>query len=110
MTCTVLSIEYESLAALQAAFMPVFDHGGLFVPGYKGAALGRRFFLLLTLPGQTGPLPALARCAWIQPARNARRRPGGLGLRFDADCAHLRERIEGLLAAREFKDVPSHTF
>lgn len=110
MTCTVLSIEYENLAALQAAFMPFFDHGGLFVCGYKGSALGQRFFLLLTLPGQTDPLPALARCAWIQPANGARRRPGGLGLRFDVDSMHLKERIEGLLASQESSNVPSHTF
>lgn len=110
MSCSVLPIDYENHAALQAAYMPVFENGGLFLPGYEGIALGQHFFLLLTLPGQADPVPALARCAWIQPRSNARRRPAGLGLSFEADSIHAKERIESLLAAQEFNNVPSHTF
>jgi len=110
MTCTVLAIEYRSLAALHAAYMPLFTHGGLFVRGHTCAALGRRHFLLVTLPGQAEPHAVLARSAWIQPSNDATRLPAGVGLVFEPTATPIRGQIESLLATGDFEGEPTHTF
>ena len=110
MTCTVLAIEYRTPAALHAAFMPLFEYGGLFVRGQSCDALNRQFFLLLTLPGDREPLATLARSAWIQPASNAAGLPAGVGLCFEPGPEAPGQHIERLLASENLIKVPRHTF
>lgn len=108
---SVLQLALPSEAALHAAYIPVFQHGGLFVPTLGEYRLGDEVRLLVTLPGDERRHPVLGRVAWITPARALGGRTQGIGLHFagDEQSRQLRAQIEERLAAVPSAERPTQT-
>lgn len=104
-----LALNFDDSRTLLAAYMPVFERGGIFVPTRERYALGQRVQLLLRLPGELEQLPASGEVAWISPAGASGQRAPGIGVHFDATAQELRTRIENHLAGMLGGDHASYT-
>ncbi|GHC19291.1 type IV fimbriae assembly protein [Kushneria pakistanensis] len=98
MSARALSFTFTDTDALRAAWMPLFERGGLFVPTPMRHRLGQRVYLLLTLPYEQAPRPASGLVVWLSPSGGLGQREGGVGVHLDAEEHALREHIETLLA------------
>ncbi|WP_457808139.1 PilZ domain-containing protein [Kushneria sp. EE4] len=98
MSGRALSFTFNDTNALKAAWMPILERGGLFVPTTVRHHLGQRVYLLLTLPDEHDARPASGIVAWLSPSGGAGQRSGGVGVHLDAEEHALREHIESLLA------------
>ena len=56
--------------------------GGLFVATLRDLPVGRHVTVILTIPGDSEPVEALAEVRWSRPFEALDDRPAGLGLRF----------------------------
>ena len=56
--------------------------GGLFVATLRDLPVGRQVTVVLTIPGDSEPVEALAEVRWSRPFEALDERPAGLGLRF----------------------------
>ncbi|WP_456270130.1 PilZ domain-containing protein [Kushneria sp. AK178] len=98
MSARALSLTFNDTEALKAAWMPILERGGLFVPTSVRHHLGQRVYLLLTLPEEQAPRPASGIVVWLSPSGGPGQREGGIGVHLDAEEQALREHIEALLA------------
>ncbi len=98
---SVLQLALPDEASLRAAYIPLFRHGGIFVPTLREYRLGDEVYVLITLPGDEQRYPVLGSVAWVTPARALGGRTQGVGVHFPGDekSAQLRRRIEESLSA-----------
>jgi uncharacterized protein (TIGR02266 family) len=56
--------------------------GGVFVATMRSVPVGERVVVVLTIPGDSEPVEAVAEVRWSRPFEALDDRPAGLGLRF----------------------------
>ncbi|MDB5732834.1 MAG: pilus assembly protein PilZ [Variovorax sp.] len=98
---SVIQLAIKEKVALYAAYIPLFDEGGIFIPTSRTYRLGDDVYVLLTLPEDPARYPVAGKVAWITPQRAAGNRTPGIGIRFPADekSRQLKQRIEDILGA-----------
>lgn len=108
---SVLSMNINSKSALYAAYIPFFNHGGIFVPTPKSYKLGDEVFVLLQLMDDPTKHAVAATVGWVTPAGAQGGKIQGVGLHFAGDDAGkgLRSRIETILAGLSGSNRPTHT-
>lgn len=104
-----LSLTIEDEPALLAAYMPLLERGGLFIPTREHYELGQSVDVLLTLPGESEQLPLTGQVAWVSPDGVAGRSTPGIGIHFRPEEQAIRDRIESLLAGRLNAGAPTYT-
>ena len=108
---SVIQLAIKEKAALYAAYIPLFDEGGIFVPTSRDYRLGDDVYVLLTLPDDPMRHPVAGKVAWITPQRAAGNRAPGIGIRFPADDKSrlLKQHIEEMLGALLASNRPTQT-
>jgi type IV pilus assembly protein PilZ len=108
---SVVQLAIKEKAALYAAYIPLFQEGGVFVPSARDYKLGDDVYVLLTLPEDTQRYPVAGKVAWITPPRAAGNRTQGVGVRFPSDekSRLLKLKIEEILGAHLASDRPTQT-
>ncbi len=108
---SVIQLSIKEKAALFAAYIPLFKHGGIFVPSNREHKLGDDLYILLTLPDDHQRYPIAGKVAWITPARAAGNRVQGVGVSFGADdkSVQLKLQIEQILGAHLNSDRATQT-
>jgi type IV pilus assembly protein PilZ len=108
---SVIQLSIKEKAALYAAYIPLFEAGGIFVPSTRDHRLGDDLYLLISLPEDPQRYPIAGKVAWITPPRSAGNRTQGVGVRFPTDdvSQQLKMRIEEILGARIGSDRPTQT-
>jgi|SRR5690554_917734 len=109
MSRETLTLTLKDEQALLAAYMPLLDQGGIFVPTCDHYELGRSVDLHLTLPGEAIHRLITGKVVWVSPEGVTGQRVPGIGIHFSHTDQSLREYIETLLAGRRNEDVPSYT-
>lgn len=105
----ILALTISDRAALQAAFMPFVEHGGLFVPTEKDYELGDEVFMLLNLFSEADKIPVTGKVVWITPPRSEGRRVAGIGVQFLDPKNAAAPTIEKYLVEAIGHSRPSHT-
>jgi type IV pilus assembly protein PilZ len=107
----VIQLTIKEKAALYAAYIPWFTHGGIFVPSARPYTLGQDVYVLLTLPEDPKRYPVAGKVAWITPAGASGSRTQGIGVRFPPDerSLALKARIEEILGPLLAADRPTQT-
>jgi type IV pilus assembly protein PilZ len=108
---SVIQLVFREKGALYAAYMPLLQEGGLFVPTPREYRLGEDIYLLLTLPDDPQRYPVAGKVAWITPANASGGRTQGVGVRFPSDekTRALRLKIEELLGTSLQSARPTQT-
>ena len=108
---SVVQLAIKEKAALYAAYIPLFNEGGVFIPTAREYQLGADVYILLTLPEDTQRYPIAGKVAWVTPARAAGNRTQGVGVRFpnDEKSRLLKLKIEEILGAHLASDRPTQT-
>lgn len=108
---SVIQLAIKEKAALYAAYIPLFDEGGIFVPTTRSHRLGDEVYLLMALPDDVQRYPVVGQVAWITPAGASGNRTQGIGVRFPADekSRQLKLRIEQILGSHLGSDRPTQT-
>jgi type IV pilus assembly protein PilZ len=108
---SVIQLVFREKGALYAAYIPLMNEGGLFVPTTRDYRLGEDIYLLLSLPEDTQRYPVAGKVAWITPANASGGRTQGVGVRFPSDekTRVLRLRIEELLGTSISSSKPTQT-
>ena len=108
---SVVQLVIKEKAALYAAYIPLFQEGGLFIPTSREYKLGDDVYVLLMLPEDTQRYPVAGKVAWVTPPRAAGSRTQGVGVRFPADekSRLLKIKIEEILGAHLASDRPTQT-
>jgi type IV pilus assembly protein PilZ len=108
---SVIQLAIKEKAALYAAYIPVFNDGGIFIPSAKEYRLGDEVYILLTLPEDPQRYPVAGKVAWITPPRAVGNRTQGVGVRFPSDekSKLLKLKIEELLGGHLASDRPTQT-
>ncbi|MFM9880980.1 MAG: PilZ domain-containing protein [Burkholderiaceae bacterium] len=108
---SIIQLAIKEKAALYAAYIPLFNDGGIFIPTVKDYKLGDDMFVLLTLPDDTQRYPVQGKVAWVTPARTSGNRTQGVGIRFPADekSRLLKNKIEEILGAHLASGRPTQT-
>jgi type IV pilus assembly protein PilZ len=108
---SVMQLAIKEKAALYAAYIPIFAHGGIFVPTPREYRLGDDIYVLLTLPEDPQRYPVAGKVAWVTPARAAGNRTQGIGIQFPADekSSQLKARIEQILGSAMAWDRATQT-
>jgi type IV pilus assembly protein PilZ len=108
---SVIQLAIKEKAALYAAYIPLFQDGGVFIPTAREYKLGDDVYVLLTLPEDTQRYPIAGKVAWVTPARAAGNRTQGVGIRFPPDekSKQLKVKIEDILGAHLASDRPTQT-
>lgn len=108
---SVIQLAIKEKAALYAAYIPIFEDGGIFVPTTKQHQLGDDLYILLTLPDDPQRYPIAGKVAWITPPRAANNRTQGVGVKFPADekTVQLKLHIEQILGAHLASGRPTQT-
>lgn len=109
---SVIQLNIKEKGALHAAYIPMFQEGGIFVPTTREHRLGDDVYVLLTLLDDPQRYPVAGKVAWITPARATGNRTQGVGIRFPKDekSAQLKAKIEQVLGAALSSDRPTQTF
>lgn len=96
---------------MQAAYIPAFTDGGVFIPTAREYSLGDDVYVLLSLPDDTQRYPVAGKVAWVTPAKAAGGRTQGVGIVFPKDdkSRALRLKIEEILGAQLASDRPTQT-
>ncbi len=107
----VIQLVFREKSALYAAYMPLLNDGGLFVPTSRDYRLGDDIYLLLSLPDDPQRYPVAGRVAWITPANASGGRTQGVGVAFPPDekTRALRLKIEELLGTQLSSARPTQT-
>ena len=66
---SVIQLAIKEKAALYAAYIPLFEDGGIFIPTTRDYRLGDDVYVLLTLPDDPQRYPVAGKVAWVTPAR-----------------------------------------
>lgn len=108
---SVIQLSIKEKAALQAAYIPAFTEGGVFIPTTREYALGDDIYVLLSLPDDMQRYPVAGKVAWVTPAKAAGGRTQGVGIVFPKDekSRALRLKIEEILGAQLASDRPTQT-
>jgi type IV pilus assembly protein PilZ len=108
---SVIQLAIKEKAALYAAYIPIFQEGGIFIPSAKEYRLGDEVYILLTLPEDPQRYPVAGKVAWVTPPRAVGNRTQGVGVRFPADekSKLLKLKIEELLGGHLASDRPTQT-
>jgi type IV pilus assembly protein PilZ len=108
---SVIQLSIKEKAALQAAYIPAFTEGGVFIPTARDYALGDDVYVLLSLPDDIQRYPVAGKVAWVTPAKAAGGRTQGVGILFPKDekSKALRLKIEEILGAQMASDRPTQT-
>jgi type IV pilus assembly protein PilZ len=108
---SVIQLAIKEKAALYAAYIPLFQEGGIFIPTARDYKLGDDVYVLLTLPDDTQRYPVAGKVAWVTPARAQGNRTQGVGVRFPKDekSKHLKIKIEEILGAHLASDRATQT-
>ena len=108
---SVVQLAIKEKAALYAAYIPLFNEGGVFIPTAREYQLGADVYIFLTLPEDTQRYPIAGKVAWVTPARAAGNRTQGVGVRFpnDEKSRLLKLKIEEILGAHLASDRPTQT-
>jgi type IV pilus assembly protein PilZ len=108
---SVIQLVFREKGALYAAYIPLLNEGGLFVPTTRSYKLGEDIYLLLSLPDDPQRFPVAGKVAWITPANAAGGRTQGVGVRFpnDEKSRQLKLKIEELLGTSVQSSKPTQT-
>lgn len=108
---SVIQLVFREKGALYAAYIPMLNEGGLFVPTTREYRLGDDIYLLLSLPDDPQRYPVAGRVAWITPANASGGRTQGVGVRFPSDekARFLKVRIEEILGTSLQSAKPTQT-
>jgi type IV pilus assembly protein PilZ len=108
---SVIQLVFREKGALYAAFIPLFNEGGLFVPTTREYKLGEDIYLLLSLPDDPQRYPVAGKVAWITPANASAGRTQGVGVRFpnDEKTRLLKLKIEEILGTSISSTKPTQT-
>jgi len=109
---SVIRLNIKEKGALYAAYISVFQNGGIFIPSTREYRLGDDVYVLLTLPEDPQRYPVAGKVAWVTPARASGGRTQGIGIQFpagDKTSSQLKLRIEDILGARLSSDRPTQT-
>ena len=108
---SVIQLVFREKGALYAAYIPLFDEGGLFVPTTREYKLGDDIYLLLSLPEDPQRYPVAGKVAWITPPNASGGRTQGVGVRFpnDEKTRGLKIKIEGILGTSIQSSKPTQT-
>jgi type IV pilus assembly protein PilZ len=108
---SVVQLAIKEKAALYAAYIPLFQEGGVFIPSARDYKLGDDVYILLTLPEDTQRYPVAGKVAWITPPRASSNRTQGVGVRFPSDekSRLLKLKIEEILGAHLASERPTQT-
>lgn len=108
---SVIQLVFREKGALYAAYIPVFNDGGLFVPSNREYQLGDDIYLLLSLPGDPQRYPVAGKVGWITPANTSGGRTQGVGVRFpnDEKTRLLKLKIEEILGTSLQSSKPTQT-
>lgn len=108
---SVVQLAIKEKAALYAAYIPLFQEGGVFIPTSREYKLGDDVYVLLTLPEDTQRYPVAGKVAWVTPPRAAGNRTQGVGVRFPSDekSRLLKLKIEEILGAHLASERPTQT-
>jgi type IV pilus assembly protein PilZ len=108
---SVIQLAIKEKAALYAAYIPLFQDGGVFIPTARDYKLGDDVYVLLTLPDDPQRYPIAGKVAWVTPAKAAGNRTQGVGIRFPPDekSKQLKIKIEDILGAHLASDRPTQT-
>ena len=108
---SVIQLAIKEVAALHAAYIPLFSDGGIFIPSARDYRLGDDVYLLLSLPQETQRYPVAGKVAWITPAKAGANRTQGIGIQFPKDRkSHLLKlKIEEILGANLGSERPTQT-
>jgi type IV pilus assembly protein PilZ len=108
---SVIQLAIKEKAALYAAYIPLFDEGGIFIPTPRAHRLGDEVYVLMSLPDDVQRYPVVGKVAWVTPAGAGGSRTQGVGVRFPADekSRLLKLRIEQILGSHLGSDRPTQT-
>ncbi|AGX86772.1 PilZ domain-containing protein [Candidatus Symbiobacter mobilis] len=96
---SVVQLLLRDKASLYEAYIPLFAHGGLFIPTDRDYRLGDVIYVLVTLPEEMYRHPIAGRIAWVTPANAPAHRTQGVGMVLpdDEKGEAVRKKIEELL-------------
>ena len=105
---SVIQLAIKEKAALYAAYIPLFEDGGIFIPTTREYRLGDDVYVLLTLPDDPQRYPVAGKVAWVTPARATGNRTQGVGIRFPSDekSRLLKLKIEEVLGSHLASEPP----
>ncbi len=108
---SVIQLAIKEKAALYAAYVPLFEDGGVFVPTTREYRLGDDVYVLLSLPDDPQRYPVAGKVAWLTPPRAAANRTQGVGIRFPSDekSRLLKVKIEEILGSHLGSERPTQT-
>ena len=108
---SVVQLVIKEKAALYAAYIPLFQEGGLFIPTSREYKLGDDVYVLLMLPDDIQRYPVAGKVAWITPPNASGGRTQGVGVRFPADDKSrlLKLKIEEILGTQISSSKPTQT-
>ena len=105
----ILSLAIKDKAVLYAAYMPLVQNGGLFIPTKKDYELGDEVFMLLNLMDEAEKIPVAGKVVWITPKGAQGNRAAGIGVQFNDQDDMARSKIETYLAGALQSDRHTHT-
>jgi len=108
---SVIQLAIKEKAALYAAYIPMFEDGGIFIPTTREYRLGDDVYVLLSLPDDPQRYPVAGKVAWVTPARATGNRTQGVGIRFPSDekSRLLKLKIEEVLGSHLASERPTQT-
>ena len=108
---SVIQLAIKEKAALYAAYIPLFQEGGIFIPTIRDYRLGDDVYVLLSLPDDPQRYPVAGKVAWVTPPKAAGNRTQGVGIQFPKDekSRLLKFKIEEILGAHLASDRPTQT-
>ena len=108
---SVIQLAIKEKAALYAAYIPLFEDGGIFIPTARDYRLGDDVYVLLSLPDDPQRYPVAGKVAWVTPARASGNRTQGVGIRFPSDekSRLLKLKIEEILGSHLASERPTQT-
>ena len=108
---SVIQLAIKEKAALYAAYIQLFEDGGIFIPTTREYRLGDDVYVLLTLPDDPQRYPVAGKVAWVTPARATGNRTQGVGIRFPSDekSRLLKLKIEEVLGSHMASERPTQT-
>ena len=108
---SVIQLVFRERGALYAAYIPMLNDGGLFVPTTREYKLGDDIYLLLSLPDDPQRYPVAGKVAWLTPPNASGGRTQGVGVRFPPDekARLLKLKIEEILGTAISSSKPTQT-
>ena len=108
---SVIQLVFREKGALYAAYIPLFNDGGIFVPTSRDYKLGEDIYILMSLPDDPQRYPVAGKVAWVTPANASGGRTQGVGVRFPIDekSRLLKVKIEELLGTSIQSAKPTQT-